>query len=251
MIYPVSQETPAVSARGDQPATAPGAAPGLAPVGGRAVSLVDRIAAELRTAIVRGRLRPGERLPISQLAATLQTSQVPVREALQRLAGDGLVVLQASRSAVVAPVSGQDLREIYRLRLLIEVDAAARAAPLLRDQNLGDLARHLDELGRAPAESEGFWAHHDAFHRALLLPVMTPRLGRLIDDLWRAGQRYTRLAYARPGALRASPALHRHARLLDAARTRSGPAVGGALREHLAFNEAEMDARLARTGPGA
>lgn len=218
---------------------------GLQPVGGKTVSLVDRIAHELRVAIVHGRLRPGERLPIAQLARTLHTSQVPVREALQRLAGDGLVVLQASRSATVAPMSFEDLREIYRIRLLNEVDAVTRAAPLLGDAELRDMAFHLDELSNAPSESERFWTHHDAFHRTLMQPVMTPRLDQLIAGLWRAIERYTRFVYVHTDVLRTTSVLDRHLPLLEAARTRSGQIIADALTEHLVSNEAEMEAQVA------
>lgn len=222
---------------------------GLEPVGGKTISLVDRIAHELRAAIVHGRLRPGERLPIAQLAKTLHTSQVPVREALQRLAGDGLVVLQASRSATVAPMSLQDLREIYRIRLLNEVDAVTRAAPALGHAELGDMAFHLDEFSSAPAESERFWTHHDAFHRTLMQPVMTPRLEHLIDEVWRAIERYTRLVYVHTDVLRATSVLDRHLPLLEAARTRSGQVIADALTEHLISNEAEMEVQVAALFP--
>jgi DNA-binding GntR family transcriptional regulator len=73
----------------------------------------------------------------------------PVREALQRLSGQGLILLRPARTAVVAPLDAADLEEIYRLRGLIEVDALTRAAPLLQDAQLEQIL-HRDRRAVHP-----------------------------------------------------------------------------------------------------
>src|ERR1019366_2989600 len=133
-----------------------------------------------RRAILEGRLRPGETLSISDLAADLGVSHSPVREALQRLSGQGLILLRPARTAVVAPLDLGELEEIYRLRALIEGDALGRAA---------------ERLPGAATDTDPFWDAHNAFHRGLMPPVLTPRLERLITELWQAAERYIRIVY--------------------------------------------------------
>src|SRR5579875_3617310 len=119
---------------------------GITPISTESQSLVDRVSHAVRRAILEGRLRPGETLSISDLATDLGVSHSPVREALQRLSGQGLVVLRPARTAIVAPLELEDLQELYRLRRLIEVEAAARAAPDLTDEHLARLERELTAM---------------------------------------------------------------------------------------------------------
>jgi DNA-binding GntR family transcriptional regulator len=203
-------------------------------------SLVDRVTHEVRRAIVEGRLRPEEQISIAELASNLGVSHIPVREALQRLAGQGLVRLRPARSAVVAPIDLADLSEIYHLRKLLETDAAARACPVLTDDNLKALEDHLAAIDRYRMDSEELWAHHDEFHRLLMRPVATPRMEQITTQLWQAAERYTRIVYMETPALEPHGAYKRHVPLLNAARSRSRRAMRKAMSEHLAANEKQL-----------
>jgi DNA-binding GntR family transcriptional regulator len=123
---------------------------GIAPISPATQSLVDRVSHAVRRAILEGQLRPGEALSISDLAGDLGVSHSPVREALQRLSGQGLIVLRPARTAIVAPLELEDLREIYRLRELLEVDAAARSAPRMTATELAILERELETWPSTP-----------------------------------------------------------------------------------------------------
>jgi len=193
---------------------------------------------------LEGRLRPGETLPISDLVVDLGVSHSPVREALQRLSAQGLVVLRQARTAMIAPLDRNDLQEIYRLRRLIELDAAARAAPLLSDQDIARLGEEFNFLAEAVIDSEDFWDHHNAFHSALMAPVLTPRLQRVITELWDAAGRYVRVVYGETDALFTKSPAARHQALLSAAQSRQSAVVKKALSEHLRSNELEILASL-------
>ncbi len=213
---------------------------GISPISPATQSLVDRVSHAVRRAILEGRLRPGEALSISDLAADLGVSHSPVREALQRLSGQGLVVLRPARTAIVAPLELEDLQEIYRLRKLIEVDAAIRAAPKLTEEDVALLERELAALSDAAFDSDEFWDSHNAFHSALMRPVMTPRLQRMITELWHAGERYLRIVYIETDVLFTRSPYDRHAPLLEAARSGKGSTLGKALTQHLDSNEREI-----------
>lgn len=219
---------------------------GIASISAETQSLVDRVSHAVRRAILEGRLRPGESLSISDLAADLGVSLSPVREALQRLSGQGLVILRPARTAIVAPLELDDLQELYRLRRLIEVDAAARAASQLSEEQLDRLERELSAMSAHAVDSDAFWEHHNAFHHTLLAPALSPRTERMITELWHAVERYLRIVYIETDVLFTRSPHDRHRPLLDAARSRDRATVAAALTDHLQSNEREVMQSLQR-----
>ena len=217
---------------------------GIQPLFPESQSLVDRVSHAVRTAILEGRLKPGETLSISDLATDLGVSHSPVREALQRLSSQGLVVLRQARTAIVAPLELDDLREIYHLRQLLEVDVAVRAAPLLEDEHLAQLEREFGLMSSAVIDSDTFWNHHNAFHGALMAPAMTPRQQRAITELTHAPERFLRVVYSETDVLFTRSPADRHRPLLEAARTRRAGTMRKALTEHLRSNQREIIASL-------
>ena len=89
-------------------------------------SMSEQIAQELRNAIQDGELKPGERLVERALAIRMGVSHIPIREALGRLAEEGLVERTPRRGARVAALSEQELREISSLRIVLEQFVAVR-----------------------------------------------------------------------------------------------------------------------------
>jgi DNA-binding GntR family transcriptional regulator len=119
----------------------------------------------VRAAIFRGDFGPGDPLIISTLARQLGLSATPLREALRRLASDGLVELHSHGSARVAQVDLREASEIYELRRVLEPMAIERAVANGDDayrNGVRDAWQTLDVQRIAPA------ADHAAFHRALL-----------------------------------------------------------------------------------
>src|SRR5215212_11546594 len=91
----------------------------------RGASVADMVTNEIRRSILSGDLRPGEEFSLRKLADSLQVSFIPVREALRRLEGQGLVVNGQGKSSRVAPLSHDDLHGIYRLRRQLEPEIAS------------------------------------------------------------------------------------------------------------------------------
>lgn len=98
----------------------------------------------IRTDIVAGRLEPGSRLKIAELAARYATSAIPVREALQQLQGEGIVTFVANRGASVRAIDAAFIRDIHEIRALIEPYLVRW---FVRHHTEGDLAS-LEELQR-------------------------------------------------------------------------------------------------------
>ncbi|MGW1226827.1 GntR family transcriptional regulator [Streptomyces sp. NPDC002530] len=93
-----------------------------------AVSHADRAEHAIRAGILSGAYAPGARLRERELSEALGISRIPVREALTRLSGEGLVVNAPRRGASVRALSLRDVTELFDLRLSLEVFAARRAA---------------------------------------------------------------------------------------------------------------------------
>ena len=91
-------------------------------------SLTDRAHAEIRRAIISGQLLPGSIHSIYKIAETLGASRSPVREALVKLAEQGMVSFERNRGVRILSTSLHDLEEILSLRLLLDVPATRRAA---------------------------------------------------------------------------------------------------------------------------
>lgn len=103
----------------------------------------------IRSWIVEGRLRPGERLIEAKIAAELSLSRTPVREAVRMLAADGLVVSERNRGAVVRTLGRQDVLDLYELRARLEAYACELAAARATPADLTALDEGIRDFGRA------------------------------------------------------------------------------------------------------
>jgi DNA-binding GntR family transcriptional regulator len=212
-------------------------------------SAVDLVTAEIRRAVLTGALPPGEQFSIRELARQLGVSHIPVREALRRLEGQGLVILTQARSAAVAPLSEADLTAIYRLRLRIEPDLAGRSAALATPAWVRDLGDALEESRHENPDRA--WEGHYRFHELLVTPAASSWDIRVLHTLWSAAERYTLVVFdpivvddderARRYA--------RHRRLFDRAEAGDQAGLEAELTEHLQTNEHEIVHRLGAIRP--
>ena len=149
----------------------------------RVRSVVGLAYDEVRAMIVDGRLAPGSRIGQAELADGLGISRGSVREALRRLAGDGLVAFEVNRGFFVANVGLEGVLERLEARLLLEPEVARLAAARRDDEDLAALrgAISAERAARTAA------AAHDAsrsFHAALFSATRNEALVRIFDGLW-------------------------------------------------------------------
>jgi DNA-binding GntR family transcriptional regulator len=133
-------------------------------------TLWEQVRDRLREDILAGRLEPGAELSEVALAREFGTSRGPLREALGRLAAEGLVTVTPRRGAVVTQLSRQEFIDAYQVREALETLAVRLAVPLLSDAEVAHLRELCELMARAAREDEVrlFFDTNNTFHEALV-----------------------------------------------------------------------------------
>ena len=154
----------------------------LAPIESR--SLVDQVYRTLRGMILNGQLPARQELRQEHLATKLGVSRTPLREALNRLASEGLVEFRPRRSAVVAEFSQRDIEADYQARRILEPAAARIAAERCDPATIALLEAALRAADGAGDDVDRQFETNRAFHRALVAGAGNAHLLRFSDELW-------------------------------------------------------------------
>ena len=219
-----------------------GLAIGLTHDGRPVRSLTSAVLAQLRAEILSCRLEPGEKLLIAGLARGFGVSLSAVREALSRLAAEGLVESEDQRGFHVSPVSLEGLLDITRTRIEIEGLALRRAIELgdarWEEAVRGAYQRLATTPLPRPADPGPAFEHwralHAQFHLALVAACGSGWLLRFRTLLDEQSERYRSLAHhVQPRDVEGE-----HRTLMQAALDRDAEAALGALRHHLALTAA-------------
>lgn len=194
----------------------------------------------LRHAILRGTLAGGVRLVQSDLARELGVSTTPVREALRDLSSEGLVQLDAHRSATVKQLTWAELQEVQEICRLLEPEATRRAVAACSPATLAR-AEVLAEEMEAEREDPGRWADlNRRFHATLLDDLRGTRIVAILDGLRDAIAPYVGLSLqAHDNQLEQAHKEHRE--LLDAFRAEDAGRAAGLSVRHLALTSQVLE----------
>lgn len=160
----------------------------------------ERAYAQIRREILSCRVLPGARLPVKELCETLGYSSGAVREALSRLAAEGLVALRSQYGFRAAEISAEQLRDLTRARFEIEricLRMSLEHGDLEWEVALISAAHRLqgiNRIGRDRALNDDWSAAHGEFHRALAAGCPIQTLLAYRQQLWELSERYRRLA---------------------------------------------------------
>jgi DNA-binding GntR family transcriptional regulator len=187
---------------------------------------------ELRRAIVAGELVPGQPIRQDTIAQRLGVSRVPLREALKILEAEGQVVYQPHRGYSVAELSLADLLEVYRMRQLLESEAASVAVGHLTETDLSRISDARLDVEKAAdgGDLATMIAANRRFHFALLEPCGMPRLLRMVRMLWDSTDAY-RAVYYNSDTNR-ERVRREHSAIVEAAAQRDGEQLVRLLDEH-------------------
>lgn len=193
----------------------------------------DRVYHELRRALIQGLFEPGQVLTIQDLATTLATSTMPVREALSRLISEQGLEAMPNRSVRVPPVDATRIEDLLQARIVIEGAALEMAAPRLSAHELDELkllVRHHDAQPHAAktaveTQLELNQTFHFRIYRAAGSSVLIP----IIESLWLQSGPYIRAAAMAFDPASKIASSHYHSEIVAALQTGNVTAARAAL----------------------
>jgi DNA-binding GntR family transcriptional regulator len=188
----------------------------------------------LRQALDRGRWASGHPLRQEEIAVELGVSRVPVREALFQLQAEGLLQMIPNKGMYVRQESAADLRELFRLRRLIETDVLEEAVPLHTPATINRVETVQAALDKAHAVAD--WIAGDReFHECLYAPAQRAESMTIVRRLRHRVDRFY-FARMKPSS-RAQDWHEEHHALVRAVRRRDAKAAARVLQAHLAQTE--------------
>jgi DNA-binding GntR family transcriptional regulator len=160
----------------------------------------------LLQAIRSGRYKAGDRLIPEEIAAEIDMSRMPVREAFRRLATEGLVIIRPNRGCIISGLTVSQIYEVFEIRSVLEGLAVRLAMPRIGVAALRELEQQLDVMKADPAD----WvANHTRFHDYLCGLSERPKLIRQIRTLQVAIEPYLRIYLHHARKPRSADASHR------------------------------------------
>jgi DNA-binding GntR family transcriptional regulator len=197
------------------------------------LSKADRIHLALKQAITRGELAPGAAIDKPALCDRFGVSRLPVTTAINRLAYEGLVLIERQKGSYVSRIRLDDVLQWMLARRAIEAEVAAEAARRLDADALGALRRNLryQEAAIGGQDYDGFLQLDVAFHRLLTDALGLNRVTEMLEALRAHLDRVRRLLLPEPGRMAMTLAEHRAITAAIEAR-KPGPAER-AMRHHL------------------
>jgi DNA-binding GntR family transcriptional regulator len=199
----------------------------------------QRVADHLRTAILRGRIGPGERVRQEDIAQQLGASRLPVREALQMLAAEGLVEHEPNKGARVPHRSMHEVDVMYRMREQLEPLALAESLPSLVAGDLIRLMEIQDEI-EAGVDVGRFLELDREFHLRTYSACPIEQLTTTVTRLWNSTQFYRRAFMRLTGPERRWVINAEHRLLLDAIDRRDETDAGRFLAGHIRRTRIEL-----------
>jgi DNA-binding GntR family transcriptional regulator len=197
-------------------------------------SLTEAVADRLREMIIRGEIQEGEQLRQDALAADLQVSRIPVREALRQLEAEGLIKIIAHRGAVVSSLSSDDIEELFDIRALLECEVLRLSIPNLTEADFEKAEEILTAYEKAlwMKGDVGSWGRlNSQFHAVLYSRANRPHFMSIIRQINNNGDRYTRLQLYLTRAFERAKEEHRM--ILELCRKRDIKAACDLMRHHI------------------
>ena len=200
--------------------------------------------AKLHRDIIAGKLRPGQRIIISELAKEFGFSEIPIREAIRSLETAGLVRFTPHVGAVISEFNEREFLEIYIIRIELEALATRLAVAHITEADLDFLGKNIEKTEKAIQQNK-----HDKigplnkeFHLRIYQAAPYPYLQNLIKSLWEKFELYQSVFAYVPD--RIIPSCREHKKIVDALRAKNGALAERLVKEQKACTIQALKERL-------
>ena len=210
------------------------------------LSRAERVYRHIRGGIRAGTYRAGQRLREAEIAASLNTSRTPVREAIRRLEADRLVEDAPGGGLTVARLDRQRVHELYMFRASIEGAAAEMAALHATELDIADLSDTLEQMRAVAEDAPRAALLNRRFHEGIYRAARNSFLGHAIATMSDFMTLLPGTTYDLPG--RAAEVMLEHERVLEAIVARDPGRAARAMRDHI---QMASQFRLRMTGISA
>jgi DNA-binding GntR family transcriptional regulator len=203
------------------------------------LTLRERILETIRDAIIKGALKPGEKVAEPELAERFGISRTPIREAFRQLETEGYLTVIPRKGAVVAAFSQKDVEEFYAIKSILEGYAAKRACENLSGkeiEKLESINTKLSQLAEG-ADVKQFFKIHNDFHDLFIKAANNDKLNEMIASLVGKFQRLRLASLSVPGRMKIS--VEEHEKIIDAFKKKNP-----VLAEKLVRKNAEFGGRV-------
>jgi DNA-binding GntR family transcriptional regulator len=175
-------------------------------------TLREKILETIRDAILKGNMKPGERVSEPELAERFGISRTPIREAFRQLESEGYLEVIPRKGAVVASLTERDVEEFYAIKIILEGFAAKMAAEKLTAKDIERLEGINDRLRQIAAEGDvkTFFRVHNEFHEVFIKAAGNERLYEMINQLVMRFKRLRLASLSQPGRMEISVEEHRN-----------------------------------------
>jgi len=173
---------------------------------------------KLRQNIIKGKLKPGQKVVMAELAKAFGLSETPVREAIRRLESEGYIDFTPHMGAIVTKIDEGELVEIYLIRIALEELATRLASPHITEKDIDFLNKKNREMEIAIQQGryEILAGINKLFHLRIYKAAPFPRLYKMICDLWDTFERWPSVFAYVPE--RAAASVEEHKKIIQALR---------------------------------
>jgi len=173
---------------------------------------------KLRQNIIKGKLKPGQKVVMAELAKAFGLSETPVREAIRRLESEGYIDFTPHMGAIVTKIDEGELVEIYLIRIALEELATRLASPHITEKDIDFLNKKNREMEMAIQQGryEILAGINKLFHLRIYKAAPFPRLYKMICDLWDTFERWPSVFSYVPE--RAAASVEEHKKIIQALR---------------------------------
>lgn len=199
------------------------------PIDSKTVS--DRVYLLIKNAIIDGQIKPGERIVQENLTQQLNVSRTPVRDALQRLNTEGLVVITPFHGAVVFELSKKSLSELYEIRAVLEDFATQKAIDRINQADL-DTLKKWNDLFKANKDNVQKCMQYDRlFHSDLCKAAHISYINDILQGIWNKCDPYKSIYYSHPSTIERT--LFEHDQIIKALSSKDKILLTNAIHDHL------------------
>ena len=198
-------------------------------------TLREKILETIRESILRGQLKPGEKVAEPELAERFGISRTPIREAFRQLESEGYLTVIPRKGAVVTALSERAIEEFYAIKSILEGYAAQMAAENMTAKDIEKLEAINEKLAELAEEGDvkTFFRVHNEFHEVFIRAAGNEKLLELINQLMLKFNRFRLASLSLPGRMEIS--VKEHDKIIKAFKRKDGSEADGLVRKTASF----------------